>query len=329
MAALALCAGCAVAPGGSAAAMPRPRAFLATYFTDNGQHGVFLAASDDGLLFRPLLEPNIPIIRSEIGGDRLTRDPCLFRGADGVWRLTWTTGWWAPEVGISHSKDLAHWSPQRLLPVMADQPGALNAWAPEITYDAALKQYVLFWSSTVPGRFTHTDASGDEGPKPGVRLNHRLYAATSKDLEQFSPSTLLYDPGFNCIDATMLRLREPHSGWLMIFKDETRHPPAKNLRVARGGGPLDMKPPLAAPITGAYWAEGPMAIQIGGLVRVFFDRYTEGRFGAVESADLEHWTDISDRVRFPAGARHGSVVEVDPGELDALRRLLRNRAARP
>jgi hypothetical protein len=33
--------------------------------------------------------------------------------------------------------------------------------------------------------------------------------------------------------------------------------------------------------------------------------------GAVSSTDLKAWEDISDKISFPAGARHGTVFEAD------------------
>jgi hypothetical protein len=33
--------------------------------------------------------------------------------------------------------------------------------------------------------------------------------------------------------------------------------------------------------------------------------------GAVTSADLKHWQDISDQLYFPEGAQHGAVQKID------------------
>src|SRR5690606_15037993 len=106
--------------------------------------------------------------------------------------------------------------------------------------------------------------------------------------------------------------------FLMFLKDETRHPPAKNIRMAtsaRAAGPYG---PASPPITGDYWAEGPTAIRANGRWVVYFDKYTENAYGAVASVDLEDWEDISDRVKFPAGARHGTVFRVSEELLEGL-----------
>lgn len=65
-----------------------------------------------------------------------------------------------------------------------------------------------------------------------------------------------------------------------------------------------------APITGKYWAEGPTAIKIYGQWVVYFDKYRDHKYGAVTSPDLIHWTDVSDKLSFPAGVRHGTVFKV-------------------
>ncbi len=312
--------GCASSAGEGGTARPRADdVYLAAYFVNNGAEGVFYASSDDGLRFEPFGAPGRAVITPEVGPDKLMRDPCLFRGPDGRWHMTWTTGWWDTGIGIAHSGDGVHWSQATYLPVMKDTPGTLNAWAPEITFDQASGLFILFWSSTVAGRFPETAQSGDPGPTPGTILNHRIYRTTTRDFARYSPVELMVDPGFNCIDATLLRRPGASPPWILVLKDETRHPPAKNLRLIPVDNPLQVKAMASAPITGKYWAEGPMVFEHAGRTRVLFDKYTENRFGGIESDDLRTWVDISDRVSFPAGARHGSVVRVSKQELDRIR----------
>ncbi len=298
----------------------QPRVYLLSYFVDNGQDGVYLATSDDGYRFKPMLEPNVPIMKSELGGDGLTRDPCIMYGPDHQWHMVWTTGWWEHTFGHAHSKDLVHWT-QQVVPGMVDIPDALNAWAPELNYDPVSQKFILFWSSTVKGRFTATARTdGDLGPE-GEALNHRFFFTTTTDFKTFSPSRLLWDPGFNCIDATM---RRTHAGWLLFGKNETRAPrPAKNLFFATAPSPYGPFHMVDPKITGDYWAEGPTVIRVDGKTRVYFDRYTEDKWGAVESADLKTWTDVSDKLQMVRGARHGTIVVVPKGFADRVRELLR------
>ncbi|MDG3581211.1 hypothetical protein [Galbibacter pacificus] len=64
------------------------------------------------------------------------------------------------------------------------------------------------------------------------------------------------------------------------------------------------------PITGNYWAEGPTVAKINGNWTVYFDKYIDKKYGAVTSADLQNWRDISNELTFPKGIRHGSVIEI-------------------
>jgi hypothetical protein len=45
-------------------------------------------------------------------------------------------------------------------------------------------------------------------------------------------------------------------------------------------------------------------------VIVYFDEYRWHRYGAIRSEDLEGWSDVSKLMRFPEGARHGSVIQI-------------------
>jgi beta-xylosidase len=287
-------------------------ALLFTSFRGNGEDGLHLATSTDGYTWTALNQDR-PFLSAKVGGG-LMRDPNLIRHPDGTFHLVWTTGWTRHGLGYAHSKDLIRWSEPRLIDVMKDEPTTRNVWAPELFYDEAGERFLLFWSSTIPGRFPATESTGDDG------YNHRIYATTTADFRTSTPTRLLYDPGFNCIDATMVR---DGDRYVLFLKDETRNPPAKNLRIAFAKSPLGPFGPASAPITGAYWAEGPTAIKRGDTWFVYFDRYTEHRYGLITSKDLEHWTDESDRVHFPKDFRHGSVLRISQSLLAGLQ------AARP
>jgi hypothetical protein len=45
---------------------------------------------------------------------------------------------------------------------------------------------------------------------------------------------------------------------------------------------------------------------------VHHDVYEQKHFGGAFTKDFKHWTDVTAKVRFPAGARHGTVRQVDP-----------------
>jgi len=64
-----------------------------------------------------------------------------------------------------------------------------------------------------------------------------------------------------------------------------------------------------------------LSARVGKRWIVYFDKYTEKRYGAVASADLRRWEDISAQVQFPPGARHGSVLRVPRAVLAKLLEL--------
>ena len=307
--ALFLCGSSLVSGYGQAA---EDSVYLFSYFKGNGEDRLHLAYSRDGYTFQALNEDR-SFLTPTVSKDKLMRDPCIIRGADGKYHMVWTVSWNDRGLGYARSPDLIHWSEQEFLPVMALEPTALNTWAPELFYDAVGKQYLIYWATTVPGRFPETEGAGDE------KYNHRMYYVTTKDFKKFSDTELLYDPGFNVIDATIHRTGRRY---VMFLKDETRTPPQKNLKVAYSRQPTKGWGPAGAPITGDYWAEGPTATQVDGKWIVYFDKYRDHRMGAVQSEDLEHWTDISDRVHFPEGTRHGSVFKVPVQALETLQKSL-------
>ena len=166
-----------------------------------------------------------------------------------------------------------------------------------------LKEYIIFWATTIPGR--HSEVADSKGEKG---LNHRMYCTKTKDFKTFSPTEMFFNPDFSTIDATIL-LR--NKKFYMILKNENPNPPQKNLRVTvadHASGPYPVK--VSEPITGKYWAEGPTALQIGDYVYVYFDKYIDHKYGAVRSTDMVNWEDVSEKVFFPLGVRHGTAFKV-------------------
>jgi hypothetical protein len=297
-------------------AEPPGTVLLFSFFRDNGQDGLYLAWSRDGLKWNELKPPGKSFLKPE-AGVKLMRDPCLALGPDGLFRLVWTTGWDKPPVaGYAWSSNLLEWSEQKTLPVMSHEPQARNVWAPELFFDEARQRWVVFWSSTIPGRFPETEKAGDDG------YNHRIYCTTTKDFEVFAPTRLLYDDGFNVIDATLLKAA---GKYYLILKDETKTPVKKHLRLAVGGSPEGPFGPASPPFT-TNWVEGPSAIFWEGQYHIYFDHYARPQYyGAVQSQDLIQWQDVSDRVFFPAGARHGTVLRVS----ESVVKTIQNKTAQP
>ena len=287
--------------------------FLFSYFVDNGQDGLHLAYSNDGLKWTAL-NSGKSYLKPMVGKDKLLRDPFILRGKDGLFHMVWTSGWWDRQIGYASSPDLIHWSEQKGIPVMDREPTALNSWAPEMVYDPANKNYIIFWATTIPGR--HTDVASSEQEKG---LNHRMYCTKTVDFKSFSPTELFYNPDFSTIDATILAM---NNKFYMFLKNENPNPPEKNIRITvsdQASGPYPLK--VSAPITGKYWAEGPTALEVDEQVYVYFDKYMNHQYGAVRSKNMTDWEDVSDQVSFPEGVRHGTAFKVSKAIFDALKKL--------
>jgi beta-xylosidase len=280
--------------------------FLFAYFKDNGEDGLHLAFSEDGFRYKAL-RGDSSFLRPTVSNDKLMRDPCIIRGGDGKFHMVWTVSWNDKGIGYASSDDLVSWSSQQFVPVMTGKDSVRNCWAPEIIYDKGI--YMIYWASTIPGRFPATDTMGDE------KYNHRIYYVTTKDFKTFTNASLLYDQGFNVIDAT---IQKHGNTFFMFLKDETRFPPQKNLRVATSSTLTGGYSKPSAPITGNYWAEGPTIVSKGDGWLMYFDKYTLHRYGMMESKDLLNWTDISDKLVVPQGLRHGTVIKISKKELDKI-----------
>ena len=289
---------------------------LFSYFTGNGEDGLHLATSEDGLKWTALRD-GASFLKPVVGENKLMRDPCLMLGPDNVFRMVWTTSWTGGTIGYASSTDLKAWSEQRALPVMVHEPTTANCWAPEIIYDPAQKHYLIFWSSTVPGKFPVPDEM-ERKDKTKPPRNHRLYSTATRDFVTFTPTRLHYNPGFNVIDETMVR---DGDGWLMFAKNETEIPAAaKYIFIARGNSPDGPWNEPGAPISPAgVWVEGPTVIKLGEWWHVYFDKYREHKYGAMRSKDLVKWEDISDQLVVPKGIRHGTVLRVPRAIVDGLK----------
>ncbi len=132
---------------------------------------------------------------------------------------------------------------------------------------------------------------------------------------KFKKTKLLLDPSFSIIDAT---ISPAAKGYVMFLKNETRYPVEKNIRVAYAKKLTGPYSTPGKPITGSYWAEGPTVLKMGNEWIVYFDKYTMRKYGAVLSSDLENWEDISDKITFPKGARHGTVFTITKAEFENL-----------
>jgi hypothetical protein len=297
---------------------PSANAYLFTYATKNGEDGLHLAWSSDGYKWEAL-NGGQSYLAPTLGKEKLMRAPHVARGADGVFHLIWAVGINESTIGHASSRDLIHWSNQQEIPVMASEPATRNSWGPEMVYDAKWKQFFIFWSSAIKGKFTETERAA------GKEYNNRIYCSTTKDFSYFTPTRLFYDPEFPVSDATIL-VADGH--YYLIVKDDTTKPARKNLRIAVAddlGGPYgDLDEPFTPK---RVWAEGPSAIKIGDEYIVYFDAYIENHYGAMSSRNLKTWQDVTAKMTFPGEdtpgraerMRHGTVLSVPMALIEQLR----------
>lgn len=296
--------------------------FVFAYFNTGpkGQsQGLQFAYSRDGYEWKKIEHPKGTFLSPKVGGG-LMRDPSIVQGPDGMFHMVWTTDWWHEGIGIAHSRDLIHWSEQKYIDVMTDFPGYVNCWAPEIYFDKDTETYLIFWASTVPGKFPETEGRGETFTKPevkGVKAAHRQYLTTTKDFNTYTPTELFYDDGYNCIDAFIVRDDE-RERYVMVIKDEEKLPePKKNLRVAFAESPFGPWSESSDPIS-PNWVEGQSLLKVGDEWLLYFDAYTRKQYEGLKTTDFERWTSITDKLVMPKGIRHGTPLPVSKKVLNQL-----------
>jgi hypothetical protein len=317
--------------------------FLFSYFKGNGETGVFLAYSEDGLTFRDLNDGRPVFAPPQWQGQNLTRDPSIVY-REGVFRMVWTSSWTGSCFGAATSPDLRQWSdPVRVEPFQnwpaADAPA--NTWAPEAHWDPVQKNYAIFWSSATTK--LESDGGHDSGGlendpnckvKPATR-HHRTFISRTSDFKTFMDAQVFFSPGVSTIDSCMAfddrGTADPADDrWVMAVKNEQYEEiGGKNIRLTVAGpdltnpfppkfhSPTDPSKPWSDPIVGPgarlqsnQWVEGPTLMKLGDEWRIYFDRYRvrNGRYGLIVSKDLLEWTDRTAELSLPPDAHHGTIL---------------------
>ena len=145
------------------------------------------------------------------------RDAFLYRKQDGEFMLVGTDmtsklGWTSNHImDLMLSPDLVHWTKNVKIDLeTAENLEALGgitaadmtaAWAPQVIYDKATGNYVLYYSVGFPDR-------------------HRIYyQLIDKDLNILTKPALYFDPGYDIIDADIV-WNEAAQQYIMIYKCE-------------------------------------------------------------------------------------------------------------
>jgi len=310
----------AVAPPASNA--PPEQVFIFPYFQSNGETGIFLALSRDGLNLEPVND-NRPILPApQWRGNGLTRDPSILFH-DGTFHMVWTTDWGSRSIGYAQSKDLVKWSEPRRIDLWGGAAGVVNTWAPELHWDPQAQEFFILFSSTLKAELE--DGDGSEEP---ANLDHRIYAVRTRDFQEFTQPALFYspmEPEHSVIDAFVApddrgTVDVTDDRWVMVVKNELApERGGKNLRLAfaeRAQGPYETT--LSEPIAGQgsaiidQMAEGPSLLKVDGLWRLYFDAPgSREPYSLATSPDLVTWTNRSGELRMPVEhPRHGTVARV-------------------
>jgi len=316
--------------------------FLFSYFKGNGETGVFLAASADGLVFRTLNEGRPVFTPPPWQGQNLTRDPSIVY-REGLFRMVWTSSWTGLCFGAATSTDLRQWSePVRVEPFRNwpadDQPA--NTWAPEVHWDPVQKDYAILWSSataSLEGKGGHNSGGLENDPNRRVRpdtRHHRTFISRTSDFKSFTDAKVFFAPGVSEIDACMAfddrGTADPADDrWVMAVKNEQiPELGGKNIRLATASvdlmnrfppkfrSPTDTNKPWSDPVVGPgssvqanQWVEGPTIMKVGDEWWLYFDRFRvrNGRYGLATSKDLIHWMDRTAALDLPGDAHHGTI----------------------
>lgn len=278
-----------------------------TSFNEPATAGLRLLYSYDGYKWTGLdttfLKPMID--------DKVMRDPSIVQGPDGTYHLVWTSAWKGNKnFGYASSKDLIHWSDQKVVQVMKHEPTTVNVWAPELFYDDVNKQFIIIWASTVPFRFPRGLEDEDN--------NHRMYYTTTKDFTTFSDTKLFLDPGFSVIDCVIVRRGK--GDYILVLKDNTR--PNRNIKVAFSDNPLGPYSKASEPFTPNF-TEGPSVAKVGKEWLIYFDMYRDKKYGAVRTKDFKTFTDITNEVSIPKDHKHGTIFMVKKKILSRVKSAVR------
>jgi hypothetical protein len=282
------------------------KAYLFSTFREPATGGLRLAYSYDGYHWKDFdttfLKPTVD--------SNVMRDPSIVQGPDGTYHLVFTSAWKGSKTfGYASSKDLIHWSEERSINVMQNEPTTVNVWAPELFYDDEDRQFIIVWASTIPFRFP----KGQEDENN----NHRLYYVTTKDFKTFSDTKLFLDPGFSAIDAEIVKRGK--NDYVLVVKDNTR--PYRNVRVAFANNPLGPYSKASEPFTPPF-SEGPTVEKLEKDYLVYYDQYRDKIFGAMRTKDFKTFTDVTNEVSLPKGHKHGTIFVVKKKTVKRIQKYL-------
>jgi len=291
----------------------KPSVYL---YLSNGNNANSMVALNKG---QPVINPT----KGTLG----VRDPSIIAGsgteAGKKWYIIGTdlnigkTTWDASQrkgsrsIFVWESTDLITWNNERLVSVEDATAGMV--WAPSATWDGAKGEYLVHWAS----KFYPTSDPNHTGSPSAIRIRY----AYTKDFRTFSaPQDYINRSPTSTIDLEFLPLG--NNSYARFMKDESAKTVYTEISTTGLFGtwtrPAGSNAVIASGVEGpaVYWDN-----QVAGKAHLLLDFYGSDGYRPYEASDVKtgKWS-ASDRGAWPKNLRHGSVLPVTAGQVDALRK---------
>ncbi|MDQ1656346.1 MAG: hypothetical protein QOD41_1429 [Cryptosporangiaceae bacterium] len=273
--------------------------YVLTYFGGEPYvQTLHIATSQDGLHWTTLNSNQGVLFTTS--GTRAVRDPYVIRKQDGTFTVMATQGWDTDSIYLWDSKDLVTFTGERLVKV---NNFSGRTWAPQAIWDPVANNYVVYWSSYAAG---------------GGR--NKTWYNTTTDFRTFSAPRLLFDPGFDEIDAD---IRFTSGAFYLFFKSEVNRSIylAKSASLTPGSFAMISPNPISPPNV-----EGPTSFRSLTASRdyVYYGKLDAGGvFGLSTSTAIgaaSSWTAVpASGFSLPTGVRHGTVFPATQAEITGSR----------
>lgn len=303
--------------------------YVFTYFIgegySNGEQIYFALSEGNDPLHWNEMNGGKPVFVSELGEKGL-RDPFIIRSPEGDrfyliatdLKIHGNGNWTAAQrtgslcIVVWESTDLVNWSKQRMVQVSPEVAG--NTWAPEVFYDKATGEYIVFWASKI-----YSDSNKTGSP------HQRMMYAKTRDFYTFTEAKEYYNPGYSVIDTTMIE----HEGKIYRFtKDErgynaTTSPNGKFIFQEVGNSVLGEFTMIKEGIGkgSISQGEGPTIFKSNREDKwyLFIDEFGGRGYVPFETTDLSsgEWK-ISENYELPSRPRHGTVLPITASEYERL-----------
>ena len=311
-------------------------AYLFAYFKGEGLtqgEQIYFAVSRDGLNWKDLNGGN-PVLTSSLGEKGL-RDPFIMRSADGDkffviatdlkingngnWSAAQTSG--SKSIMVWESSDLINWSEQRMCRVAPD--GAGCTWAPEAVYNEESGEYLVFWSSKIPG----------SQPVQNNDNTHRVYYCTTKDFKSFSQAKVWIElknqqnRTISVIDATVIKVGNTYYRFKKNEATEAHKSgmpsSGKYIIMEKATNLLGQWTEVNTQMSQIAYVEGPTCFKFNGENKwcLFIDDFGGKGYYPLVTNDLSsgNFTQLaSTQYSLPSVMRHGSVVNITEAEYNNL-----------